>query len=52
MSFSYNPKIYNNRISLQSRKDLDLMAKYKLPTQDLMLNKIPEADQSEEASRR
>ena len=45
-SFSYNPKIFNNRISLQSRKDLDLLAKYKLPTQDLVLNQIPEVDRS------
>ena len=40
-SISYNPKIFNNRISLQSRKDLDLLSKYKIPSQDLMLNKIP-----------
>ncbi len=40
-SFSYNPKIFNNRISLQSRKDLDLLAKYKLPTLELVLKQIP-----------
>ena len=40
-SFSYNLKIFNNRISLQSRKDLDFLAKYKLPTQELVLKQIP-----------
>lgn len=44
----FNPKVFNNRNSLQSRLDLGILCNFKVSKESFQLNKIPENNLYEE----